>query len=189
MFSKHHEFFYYWGMKRLDTFLEGLLSKSNKTKIMGTKELILSLIEDRIKDRKSNFMDRITGIMDTLRTTYNRFSAARIRPAAKPRCFITAYPSKDGNIFALHFTWIQSEGERTYWNIGWWLGVKEQHSMGLEVDIKRGVSMSILLETPVACYEIQEEDMKDYLRTIDNLEPLKSYYDEKYQAKIKQITT
>lgn len=49
--------------------------------------------------------------------------------------------------------------------------------------------MSILLETPIACYEIPEEDMKDYLRTIDNLEPLKSYYDEKYQAKIKQITT
>ena len=177
-------------MKSLNTFLEGLLDKSNKAGVMDIKELIISTIEDRIKDQKSDFKDRITTIMDTLGSIYKPFKTTRIRPSVKPRCFICTYSHADGNLFAMYFIWVQTRDEKTYWDIEWGLGCTGQYSDYFDIITERTKSYNIgaAWGKPLACYEIPEEDMKDYFRTICKPQTPTQRYNKEEIGKIEQIT-
>ena len=127
--------------------------------------------------------------MDTLGSIYKPFKTTRIRPSVKPKCFICTYSHADGNLFAMYFIWVQTRDEKTYWDIEWGLGCTGQYSDYFDIIIERTKSYNIgaAWGKPLACYEIPEEDMKDYFRTVNELGPLPSYYGKDKRDIIQQI--
>lgn len=172
-------------MKKLNTFLEGLLDKSNKTGTIDAKEFIISTIENRFEDTKSDFSDRIITILDVLKTTYKSVKALKVGSPEKPRCFISASTDRTGYI--LNFIWLRSGGEKYYWKVNWSLRANALLSKNLTA-IFDGTSMTKSIPpNQLALYEIPEEDMKDYFRTVNELGPLPSYYGKDKRDIIQQI--
>ena len=177
-------------MDGLYTFLEGLLDKSNKVSVLGTKELVISLIEDRIKDQKSDFGDRIKGALRVIKATYKPFTAPKITPSQTPQCFIKVYHGRSRHISSLSFVWVQTKSKSSYWVINWNLSRNDQRNDGLTLFInnRKTYRLDDTLGYRTEVYEVPEEDMKDYFRAIDKYRPDSYYYSDADIEKIEQIT-
>jgi hypothetical protein len=174
-------------MKRLNSFLEGLLNKSNKTDVVDTKEFLISAIEDRIRSPRSNFNERMPEILDLLKNTYTRASAAKIKITTKPQCFIRVHEDYDRSIASLGFMWIQARGKNTYYYVRWGFGNKGLYFDSLGVGFYKEDTCDLFKKGVISCYEVPEEDMKEYFRAINNLTPIPSYYNENEKMIIKQV--
>lgn len=174
-------------MKRLNSFLEGLLDKSNKAGVMDIKELIISAIEERIENPRSNFNERMPEILDLLKNTYVQATATKIKITTKPQCFIRVHEDRDRSIASLEFMWIQARGKNTYYYVRWGFGNKGLYFDGLGVGFYKEDTCDLFKKSVISCYEVPEEDMKEYFRAINNLTPIPSYYNENEKMIIKQV--
>ena len=165
-------------MERLDIFLEGLLNRSNKTDVVSTKEFLISAIEDRIRSPRSNFNERMPEILDLLKNTYVRATTTKIKITTKPQCFIRVHEDCDGSIASLQFMWIQARNKNTYYYVRWGFGNKGLYFDGLGVGFYKEDTCDLFRRGVISCYEVPGRDMKEYLRTINNLESIPSYYSE-----------
>ena len=176
-------------MERLDTFLEGLLGKSNKASILGTKDLVLSLIEDRINDQKSDFDKRMKKVLKVIKATYKPFTAPKITPSQTPQCFIKVYYGSSRRISSFSFVWVQTKSKSSYWVINWYLSSNDQRNDGLALFINRRKTyeLGVVSVGRTLIYEIPKEDMKDYFRAIDKYRPDSYYYSDADIEKIEQV--
>ena len=174
-------------MKRLNTFLEGLLNKSNKSNVISGKEFIISVIEERIKNMKSDLTDRMGEALDVLKTTYTPFTTLKLMNFIKPRGFIYVYDR--GGLYVLYFVWIKHVKKNYYWKVVWNMRAKGQICKNLlaqyEYEDKPISNVSRL--GLMACYEVPEEDMKDYFRVVNTLAPLPVSYDEDKKVIVQQV--
>jgi hypothetical protein len=153
-------------MKRLDTFLEGLLSKSNKTKVMGTKELILSTIEDRLDNVNTNLAkDLMMDVVDRIVNTYKRFRG-EVKISRTPQCFISIY--KNSTRTWLYFSWLEKNRGNTYWMASWSLADIAYNRSGILVGLQKGDTYQFNKMCLIGTYEVPVEDMKEYLAKVEN---------------------
>ena len=172
-------------MKRLDTFLEGLLDKSNKTNIVNYKDIIISIIKGRPRSPKSNFDARVDEILDTLESAYDKFSGHKVKVTKKPSCFITTYEYSHG--LTLRFIWVQLAKNGGYWIISGNVNTKHQLYDDLAALHAEGAAFDLGLWDFNMCYEVPEDDMRNYLRIINNVKPFPSNNGKDEQKIIDQI--
>ena len=176
-------------MDGLYTFLEGLLDKSNKASVLGAKDLVLSLIEDRINDQKSDFDKRMKKVLKAIKATYKPFTAPKIKPSQTPQCFIKVYYDSSRHISSFSFVWVQTKSKSSYWRIGWELESRDQRNDGLILFINnlKTYRLDDTLGYGTEVYEVPEGDMKDYFRAIDKYRPDSYYYSDADIEKIEQV--
>ena len=154
-------------MKRLDTFLKGLLNKSNKTKVMGTKELILSTIEDRLDNINTNLAkDLMMDVVDRIVNTYKRFMG-EVKISRTPQCFISIY--KNSTRIWLYFSWLEKNRGNTYWMASWSLADIAYNRSGILVGLQKGDTYQFNKMCLIGTYEVPVEDMKEYLAKVENI--------------------
>lgn len=174
-------------MKRLNVFLESLLDKSGKVDIVAAKEIITSVIADRINNKKVDLGDRMGEVLDALKSVYKPYTQNKFRVDRKPTCLIIVRGGTHG-VYTLFFEWIQSTEPRTYWEVEWALDSKLHINDFLVPSLRKGTNYSFVDSGIVGCYEIPEEDMREYFRTINDIKPYPSFYDEDKQEIIRQVT-
>ena len=153
-------------MKRLDTFLEGLLNKSNKTKVVGTRELILSAIEDRLANINATLgNDSMMNLIDRVVNTYKRFRG-EVKISRTPQCFISIY--KNSTRTWLYFSWLEKNGGNTYWMASWSLADIAYNRSGILVGLQKGDTYQFNKMCLIGTYEVPVEDMKEYLAKVKN---------------------
>ena len=151
-------------MKRLNTFLEGLLDKSNKTKVMGTKELILSAIEDRLANINATLgNDSMMNLIDRVVNTYKRFRG-EVKISRTPQCFISIY--KNSTRTWLYFSWLEKNRGNTYWMASWSLADVYRKG-GIVVGLNNGDTHQFNKMCLIGTYEVPVEDMKEYLAKVE----------------------
>lgn len=154
-------------MKRLDTFLEGLLNKSNKTKVVGTKELILSTIEDRLDNVNTNLAeDLMMDVVDRIVNTYKRFRG-EVKISRTPQCFISIY--KNSTRTWLYFSWLEKNMGNTYWMASWSLADIAYNRSGILVGLQKGDTHQFNKLCLIGTYEVPVEDMKEYLAKVEHI--------------------
>ena len=86
---------------------------------MGTKELILSTIEDRLDNVNTNLAkDLMMDVVDRIVNTYKRFRG-EVKISRTPQCFISIY--KNSTRTWLYFSWLEKIGGILIgWRVGPW---------------------------------------------------------------------
>lgn len=154
-------------MKRLDTFLEGLLNKSNKTKVIGAKGLILSTIEDRLTNINATISnDTMMSLVDMVVNTYKRFKD-EVEISKTPQCFICVY--KNATRTWLQFWWLERNGRTTYWTADWTLSSSRQRKGGISAGVDKGDIYLFNRMCLIGTYEVPVEDMKEYLSKVEHI--------------------
>lgn len=133
---------------------------------MGTKELILSAIEDRLANINATLgNDSMMNLIDRVVNTYKRFRG-EVKISRTPQCFISIY--KNSTRTWLYFSWLEKNRGNTYWMASWSLADIAYNRSGILVGLQKGDTYQFNKMCLIGTYEVPVEDMKEYLAKVKN---------------------
>lgn len=133
---------------------------------MGTKELILSTIEDRLDNVNTNLTkDLMMDVVDRIVNTYKRFRG-EVRITKKPKCFVCVY--KNSARTWIQFHWLEENRGETFWIASWSLADIAYNRSGILVGLQKGDTYQFTKMYTIGTYEVPVEDMKEYLAKVEN---------------------
>ena len=133
---------------------------------MGTKELILSTIEDRLDNVNTNLAkDLMTDVVDRIVNTYKRCGSC-VRITKKPKCFICIYKNSTRTWILFH--WLEENRGETFWIASWALADIAYNRSGILVGLQKGDTHQFTEMYTIGTYEVPVEDMKEYLAKVEN---------------------